>query len=380
MSNPQKKLKIYRLAGMFLITGGVLGFFYSVWASPEAFQIKASFEKYREVGLQEPVKIKFESLMMKSQTENSVSLSPKSDAIFSWEDDGKTLVITPKHFWQAEKEYRVSVKNARNIVFREVNEEFYFNTEGYPKVIEFYPEDGEKDVLLDIEDPITATFDKSVDDFKIKFVIHPFHNLVYQVEKEGKKIKLLSQNSFERGKSYEIEVWARYKEESDKDYRKIYTTSFETKPYPPSTWEKDLNLRLEQARRFTDPKILSGKYIDINVKSQVMTIFENSRLLDAYLVSSGKRGMPTPQGNFKISNKFPRAWSKKYGLFMPFWMAIVPSGDFGIHELPEWPGGYKEGANHLGTPVSHGCVRLGVGPAEHVYNWANIGTPVVVHE
>jgi lipoprotein-anchoring transpeptidase ErfK/SrfK len=64
---------------------------------------------------------------------------------------------------------------------------------------------------------------------------------------------------------------------------------------------------------------------------------------------------------------------------MPYWMAIVPGGKFGIHELPEWPGGYKEGANHLGTPVSHGCVRLGVGPAQTVYNWADIGTPVVVH-
>jgi lipoprotein-anchoring transpeptidase ErfK/SrfK len=97
------------------------------------------------------------------------------------------------------------------------------------------------------------------------------------------------------------------------------------------------------------------------------------------MISSGKRGMDTPKGSFQIRNKFPRAWSKKYGLFMPYWMAIVPSGQFGIHELPEWPGGYKEGQNHLGTPVSHGCVRLGVGPAKIVYDWAEIGTAVIVH-
>jgi hypothetical protein len=66
-------------------------------------------------------------------------------------------------------------------------------------------------------------------------------------------------------------------------------------------------------------------------------------------------------------------------LYMPYWMAITPDGKYGIHELPEWPGGYKEGANHLGRPVSHGCVRLGVGAAKTVYEWASEGTTVVVH-
>ncbi len=106
---------------------------------------------------------------------------------------------------------------------------------------------------------------------------------------------------------------------------------------------------------------------------------ENGKVLDAYLVSSGKRGMGTPIGEHAIYNKFPRAYSKAYGLYMPYWMAIVPDGKMGLHELPEWPGGYKEGANHLGTPVSHGCVRLGVGPAKIVYDWADIGTPVIVY-
>jgi len=63
---------------------------------------------------------------------------------------------------------------------------------------------------------------------------------------------------------------------------------------------------------------------------------------------------------------------------MPYWMAFTGAGH-GIHELPEWPGGAKEGAGHLGIPVSHGCVRLGVGPAGTIYGWANIGDAVYVH-
>ena len=90
-------------------------------------------------------------------------------------------------------------------------------------------------------------------------------------------------------------------------------------------------------------------------------------------------GMETPRGQTKIYNKYPRAFSRSYGLFMPYWMAIAADGSRGIHELPEWPNGYKEGANHLGIPVSHGCVRLGVGPAKFVYDWVQIGTPVVIY-
>ncbi len=128
----------------------------------------------------------------------------------------------------------------------------------------------------------------------------------------------------------------------------------------------------------TEAIIKEGKYIEINTTTQTLSIFQNGQLLGSYPVSTGKASMPTPSGTFKIRSKTLRAYSRKYGLYMPFWMAFTGAGH-GIHELPEWPGGYKEGANHLGVPVSHGCVRLGVGPAETVYNFADIGTPVVIH-
>jgi len=149
---------------------------------------------------------------------------------------------------------------------------------------------------------------------------------------------------------------------------------------PPANRNKNPLTRLEEAKLYTQPQILTGKYIDISLNYQNMVIFEDGKALDAYQVSSGKRGLDTPVGRFKIENKSPRAWSKKYGLWMPNWMAFLPSGEMGIHELPVWPGGYQEGANHLGTPVSHGCVRLGVGAAKRVYDWAEIGTPIIIHK
>ena len=64
---------------------------------------------------------------------------------------------------------------------------------------------------------------------------------------------------------------------------------------------------------------------------------------------------------------------------MPYWMAITATGKYGIHELPVWPNGYREGEDHLGRPVSHGCIRLGLDSAKFMYEWSNIGTPIFIY-
>jgi len=99
--------------------------------------------------------------------------------------------------------------------------------------------------------------------------------------------------------------------------------------------------------------------------------------ITSFPISAGLPRTPTPTGTFKVLNKTPRAWSNRAGLWMPWWMHFSGRGH-GIHELPEWPGGHKEGANHLGHAASHGCVRLGIGPAKRLYDWAPLGTPVII--
>ncbi len=126
------------------------------------------------------------------------------------------------------------------------------------------------------------------------------------------------------------------------------------------------------------PGRFPGKYIDIDLTKQLLTLFDNTNQVGQYIVSTGKASTPTPTGTRTIDGKNPRAWSAPYGLWMPYYISM--GGGYGIHELPEWPGGYKEGEAHLGTPVSHGCVRLGVGPAEFTYNWVPDGAAVYIHK
>lgn len=115
----------------------------------------------------------------------------------------------------------------------------------------------------------------------------------------------------------------------------------------------------------------------INLQSQTLDYLLNGYIWKSFAVSSGKASMPTPKGDFKVMNKIEKAWSRTYKLWMPYWLGLNSPG-IGIHELPIWPSGYREGENHLGAPVSHGCIRLGVGAASYVYQRVSSGTPVLI--
>jgi len=135
--------------------------------------------------------------------------------------------------------------------------------------------------------------------------------------------------------------------------------------------------------RSTSKKKLPKK-IEVVLSKQQLRYYLGDMMLGAATVSTGKKGMPTPLGEYRIINKSDRAWSRIAKLWMPHWMGLggegIRDGKYGIHELPEWPGGRKEGQDHLGMPVSGGCIRLGIGEAKKLYDWTPIGTKIIITE
>lgn len=125
--------------------------------------------------------------------------------------------------------------------------------------------------------------------------------------------------------------------------------------------------------------IAYGRYVEVDLSSQTLSMFENGTEIATYTVSTGRTGMETPTGTFSVMMKNPMQYSSSSNIYMPWFLQFTSQGH-GIHELPEWADGTKEGANHLGVRVSHGCVRLGVGPAKTVYDFAYVGMPVVIHQ
>ncbi len=344
------------------------------------FQTQISFSADSPAKLDQEIEINFSKPVLPESVKNSLSLNPaESDFELVWSGNNQVLKLKPLKVWQPATNYKIQIDKGYNFWGNSFETKFEFQTESLPQVVSMVPAVGEKNVLLTMEDPIVVNFDRSLEDFNVKFSINPNEEFVSQLNDEGSVVQILPKSELKKGQVYVLQISVKSKKADEGDYQKIFSSSFETRPAEIEKWDDNLDARLMQARDYTAAQIQSGKYIDINLKSQIMTIFEEGRLLDAYLISSGRVGMETPQGSFQIENKAAKPWSGEYKLFMPYWMAILPSGKVGIHELPEWPSGYKEGANHLGTRVSHGCVRLGVGAAQRVYDWAPIGTPVIIH-
>ncbi|MFZ5982060.1 MAG: L,D-transpeptidase, partial [Patescibacteria group bacterium] len=310
----------------------------------------------------DPVAIYFSGPFEAKNYWEGITLNPRVN--FRLEEKEGKVLIYPETFWPLGEKIQINLPEGRNfLIFPIRKQSLSFETVDYPGLGSVFPLPGSEDVSIGIEDPIEINFSSSTLGFSVVFKTNPERELVVESDVSKKKFQILPKQAFQDGETVNLDIWVKYFKESDSGYKKIYSGKFTTLPPVPLEWDKDLTLRLAQAKRLTRPKIVEGKYIDVNLGSQVMSIFENGKILDSFLISSGKRGMETPKGEHQIYNKSPRTWSKQYGLYMPFWMAITPGGKYGIHELPEWPGGYKEGANHLGIPVSHGCMRLGVGAA-----------------
>ncbi len=145
----------------------------------------------------------------------------------------------------------------------------------------------------------------------------------------------------------------------------------------------DNTLIVGPTRRIAEGRQDLAKYIDIDISEQMLRYYENGQKIGEHRISTGKWSMPTPLGTFKTTNKILVAYSKPYSLYMDYWMAFAGNGAYGIHSLPYWKiagGRIYEGENHLGVRVSHGCVRQSLADSKKLYEWASVGTTVIVHD
>lgn len=371
------KLIIILILFLALVSGGVYIYAFS---SHFVLSPKIESKNFSQFSPNDSLTINFDKPVNNKYYKGAIDIIPETPVKTRMDESMTKIIITPETAWDVNTDYKLNLSEGRANNFMPISSsQFNFKTIGYPKVAEVIPKNETVDLRLDIEDPIVVKFDKPTSEFFVDFRLNPEVGVKYKNNKEKTQFEILPQESLKDDTFYVLKIFIKAKNAKDESYYQVYETSFKTLPPKPKSWAKDLTQRVQEAKKFTFARIKEGKYIDVNLSSQIMTIFENGKVIDSFLISSGKRGMDTPKGEHQIYNKFPRAWSNKYGLYMPYWMAIVPDGKFGIHELPEWPGGYKEGKNHLGIPVSHGCMRLGVGAAEFVYNWAEIGTRVIVY-
>jgi lipoprotein-anchoring transpeptidase ErfK/SrfK len=110
----------------------------------------------------------------------------------------------------------------------------------------------------------------------------------------------------------------------------------------------------------------------VDLSQQRLYAHEGQKTVLTAIVSTGIRIYPTVTGRFKIYVKYraTRMTGPGYDLpNVPWTMYFY--GSYAIH------GTYWH--NNFGQPMSHGCVNMKTSEAKWLYQWAPIGTLVVVH-
>lgn len=135
-----------------------------------------------------------------------------------------------------------------------------------------------------------------------------------------------------------------------------------------------------------DAASLSGleRNLEINLSEQKLYAKFGDIVVWDMQTSTGAYDTPTPTGNYSIFQKQElRIGGKSPHYRMPWWQFWRSDG-YGIHGLPYLGadnGGafWTEANEHIGIPVSHGCVRTLTEDAETLYYFTDIGTPLNIH-
>jgi LysM repeat protein len=122
------------------------------------------------------------------------------------------------------------------------------------------------------------------------------------------------------------------------------------------------------------------KRVVVDISEQHLYAYQGETLVYSFVASTGMHSSPTRTGTFSVLNKIPSAYASTWNLQMPHWLGIYWSGGLqnGIHALPILSSGQQLWAGYLGTPISYGCIVLGTYEAQLLYEWVDVGTPVVI--
>ena len=131
-----------------------------------------------------------------------------------------------------------------------------------------------------------------------------------------------------------------------------------------------------------DTKFSGQKKILADISEQKLYLKLGDQVIKTFSMSSGKSKTPTPIGNYKIQFKQDvRIGSARPHYIMPKFMQFRKGG-YGIHALPSLANDrgvfWREALNHIGTPRSHGCIRLLPEDANFTYQFADVGTEMQI--
>jgi lipoprotein-anchoring transpeptidase ErfK/SrfK len=136
--------------------------------------------------------------------------------------------------------------------------------------------------------------------------------------------------------------------------------------------------------------------IVVHLAEQKAYFYKGKRLVGESTVSTGKPGFGTPAGHYHVVSKDKDHVSSEFGDYVDDDGTVVksnidirkdskPSGThFDGARMPycmHFNGGYAMHEGYVPPyAASHGCIRIPKGMAEHFFNAAHEGTPIIVKD
>ncbi len=109
-----------------------------------------------------------------------------------------------------------------------------------------------------------------------------------------------------------------------------------------------------------------SKRIEVYRQKGVALFVRDGKMKRAVHVSAGAASTPTPAGSYSVFRKERNSWSVPFQQWLPY--ASYFNAGIAFHEYAQVPT----------YPASHGCVRVPSPEARFVYDFASIGTAVIV--
>jgi lipoprotein-anchoring transpeptidase ErfK/SrfK len=130
---------------------------------------------------------------------------------------------------------------------------------------------------------------------------------------------------------------------------------------------------------------VAGRWIDVNLTHQLVAAYEGRALVRMARASTGRPGFETTPGAYVILRRVAsetmtssgvvgsNGQTASYSVPHVRWTQYFSSDGKALHE------NYWKPTDQFGIPSSHGCAGLLAADAQFLWDWASLGTPVLVH-
>ncbi len=345
------------------------------WYSHESSSIQISYRQTPEMG--DFIVISFPIPVSKEKALKSFSIAPAVVGEWQWSEERRELLFVPTVGLDPDKSYTVKIKppslfaqltsgtdqktfQPKNLPVKfnarlPGNPTIYYITEAglkrpiSPEVFSSYPDNSEENI---------QTIDKeTLDLYPDNLLIHlssgsPVYKLENGIKKHVPKVEVFNALGF--------------------DWNSIaLVNQLELDSYPEG---EPLTIgKWPSVETAANPNSAKGKMIDVDLTAMKLTMWEDGKIVGEVPVAGqgNPKTSPTRKGFFTILSKEENHLSSISRVWMPWSMRY--SGGYFIHGWPYWPNGAK-----LTSKYSGGCVRLFDNDVQKVFEFAEIGTAIII--